>query len=53
MVAYYAAEHSQDWKPDLFVSPGDEVLSRTTEIPDTYWLMETLLNNLAEEFELK
>jgi GMP synthase-like glutamine amidotransferase len=50
MVKYYAAEHSQDWVPDMFVSSGEEVLARTDEIPDTYWLMEALLNNLEREF---
>ena len=50
MVNYYAAEHSQDWVPDEFVSGKDKVLARTKEIPDTYWLMETLLNNMEQEF---
>jgi len=50
MVYYYAAEHSQDWVPDEFVSGKDKVLARTKEIPDTYWLMETLLNNMEQEF---
>ena len=50
MVTYYAREHSQDWDPDVFVSHKDKVLARTIEIPDTYWLMETLLNNMVAEF---
>jgi GMP synthase-like glutamine amidotransferase len=50
MVRYYASEHSQDWVPDVYVSTKDEVLTRTEEIPDTYWLMETLLNNMEQEF---
>jgi GMP synthase-like glutamine amidotransferase len=50
MVAYYAGENRQDWKPDVFVSPTEEVLARTAEIPDTYWLMEALLNNMEQEF---
>ncbi|UCD82690.1 MAG: type 1 glutamine amidotransferase [Desulfobacterales bacterium] len=53
MVAYYTAEHSQDWIPDVFVSPKEQILTRTEKIQDTYWLMETLLNNMAEEFEIK
>ena len=52
MVNYYAREHSQDWVPDLFVSGKDEVLARTEELPDNYWLMETLLNNMEREFTL-
>ena len=50
MVTHYAREHSQDWNPDVFVSDKDKVLIRTKEIPDTYWLMETLLNNMEQEF---
>ena len=50
MVTDYAQEHSQDWVPDKFVSGKDKVLARTKEIPDTYWLMETLLNNMEQEF---
>ena len=50
MVTYYAREHSQDWVPDVYVSAKDQVLTRTEEITDTYWLMETLLNNMEQEF---
>lgn len=50
MVRYYAREHSQDWVPDMYVSGGDEVLARTEKLPDTYWLMEVLLNNMEKEF---
>jgi GMP synthase-like glutamine amidotransferase len=50
MVRYYAREHSQDWIPDKYVSSGKDVLARTEEISDTYWLMETLLNNMEQEF---
>ena len=50
MVAYYAAENRQHWKAEEFVSPTDEVLARTDKIPDTYWLMENLLNNMEQEF---
>jgi len=50
MVAYYAREYSQDWTSNDYVSTKDEVLAQTDEIPDTYGLMETLLNNMAQEF---
>ena len=50
MVAYYAREHSREWVPDLFVADKDTVLAATEAIPDTYWLMETLLNNMEREF---
>jgi GMP synthase-like glutamine amidotransferase len=50
MVKYYAGQHGQNWVPDSFVSTKDQVLARTEKIPDTYWLMETLLNNIEREF---
>jgi len=50
MVSYYAREHSDDWVPDLYVGGKDQVLAATRDIPDTYWLMETLLNNMEREF---
>jgi len=50
MITYYAREHSQDWTSEDYVSTKDEVLARIAAIPDTYWLMETLLNNIAQEF---
>jgi GMP synthase-like glutamine amidotransferase len=52
MVTYYARKHSQDWTSEDYVSTKDEVLARTEEIPDTYWLMEALLNNMEREFVL-
>ncbi|MDM8543732.1 type 1 glutamine amidotransferase [Desulfococcaceae bacterium HSG9] len=50
MVRYYAREHSQEWLSDQFVFDKYEVLTRTDELPDTYWLMETLLNNIERKF---
>lgn len=50
MVRFYARDHSQDWLSDEFVQVKDEVLARTDELPDTYGLMETLLNNIEREF---
>ncbi len=49
MVKYDAGQHGQDWVPDMFVSSGDEVLARTEMLSDTYWLMETLLDNMEQE----
>ena len=50
MVLYYAREHSQDWTRDEYVSPKEEVLTRTETSPDTFWLMKALLNNIEQEF---
>ena len=52
MVSYYAAGHSRDWTGGKHVNSGAEVLRRTTEIPDTYWLMESLLDNMEREFAI-
>jgi GMP synthase-like glutamine amidotransferase len=52
MVTYYAREHSQDWIQDEYVSTKEAVLSRTSEMPDTYWLMESLLNNIERKIAL-
>lgn len=50
MVGYYAHKHSQDWKSDRFVQSGEAVLERLADIPDTYWLMDALLNNIQRAF---
>ncbi len=50
MIRHFARNLSQEWVPDVFVGDKDRVLAQTEEIPDTYWLMETLLNNMALEF---
>ncbi len=51
MVRYFSNEEGDGWVPDLFVSGKKRVLRETREIPDTYWLMETLLDNMEEAFE--
>ncbi len=50
MVRFYAGNHSQDWVSDTHVHDGATVLARTAELPDSYELMQTLLNNIAQEF---
>ena len=52
MVAYYADANRQLWKADEFVSPAEEILTRTEKVQDTYWLMEILLNNMVEELDI-
>jgi GMP synthase-like glutamine amidotransferase len=51
MVTYFSEEEGDKWAPDLFVSGKENVLRETAQIPDTYWLMEALLNNMEEAFE--
>ena len=50
MVGYFAREHSQDWVKNSYISPKEEVLAGTENIADTYWLMESLLNNIERKF---
>jgi GMP synthase-like glutamine amidotransferase len=50
MVRHAAQEYGQDWVPELFVSGRDAVLTETLKMPDTYWLMEALLNNMEQAF---
>ncbi len=50
MIRHFACNLSFEWVPDVFVGDKDKVLAQTEEIPDTYWLMETLLDNMALEF---
>jgi GMP synthase-like glutamine amidotransferase len=52
MVKYFACNHSQGWVPDMYVSAKNDVLARTEDMPDTYWLMKTLLDNMEKEFHL-
>ena len=47
---YFARKHGHEWVPDVFIDDKDKVLTQTKEIPDPYWLMEILLNNMALEF---
>jgi GMP synthase-like glutamine amidotransferase len=50
MVRRFAREESQEWEKDLFVAGKEAVLAQTDKIPDTYWLMETLLENMEQKF---
>jgi hypothetical protein len=50
MVKRFSNEEGGAWTPDLFVDGRDRVLAKTDLLPDTYWLMEMLLDNMEEEF---
>jgi len=50
MVKFYSQEFGNDWKPGPFVPGKNVVLARTKLIPDTYWLMEILLNNIDRKW---
>lgn len=51
MIKYFSNEEGDEWVLDLFVSGKERVLRETREIPDTYWLMEALLDNMEEAIE--
>ena len=50
MVRFFAKEYGADWKKDRYVAGKEAVLSKSREIPETYWLMEQLLDNMDREF---
>ena len=46
MVSHFAREFGAEWTPGPFVAGLDRTLAQTQTIPDTYWLMETILDNM-------
>ena len=50
LVKLFSNEYSQEWVPGPYVSGKAAVLAETKEMPDTYSLMETLLDNMDSEF---
>lgn len=50
MVRHFAREEGDEWMKDHFVAGKEAVLDQVDKVPDTYWLMEALLNNMEREF---
>jgi GMP synthase (glutamine-hydrolysing) len=50
MVSYFARELGHEWKPGPFVPGKEAILAQTETMPDTYWLMSALLNNMEQKF---
>ena len=50
MVRYFAKEEGHTWEKGPYVAGKDAVVTQTAKIPDTYWLMEALLDNMEREF---
>ena len=50
MVKFYAGQYGHEWVPGPFVIGKADVLAQTEQIPDTYWLMEKLLDNMDRKF---
>ncbi len=50
MVRHFAREESAEWQVDRFVAGKEAVLEQTDKLPDTYWLMAALLDNMERKF---
>jgi len=50
LVRNYARARGREWMVGPYVAGREAVLERTEEIPDTYWLMEAILDNMVGEF---
>ena len=53
MVDRFAREWGHEWNPGPFVAGKDAVLAQTETLPDNYWLMATLLDNMEKQFVRK
>ncbi len=50
MIQYFAIEYGNEWQKGQYVSGKEAVLSTSGQFPETYWLMELLLDNMDREF---
>ena len=50
IVRSFARDYGHEWKKDKYVTGKEAVLSTSEQIPETYWLMEQLLDNMEREF---
>jgi GMP synthase (glutamine-hydrolysing) len=48
MIVHFAREFAAEWTPGPFVAGLDRTLAQTLTVPDTYWLMETILDNMQK-----
>jgi GMP synthase-like glutamine amidotransferase len=53
LVRYFAREWGEEWERGPFVAGKEAVQFQTEQMPDTYWLMSTLLDNMDREFGTK
>ena len=49
-VRSFAGQYGHAWKKDRYVADKKAVLSKSEKIPETYWLMEQLLDNMERKF---
>jgi GMP synthase-like glutamine amidotransferase len=52
IVSHFSREFGADWLPGPFVAGRDRTLIQTETVPDTYWLMEKILDNMEVTFGL-
>jgi GMP synthase-like glutamine amidotransferase len=50
LVKRFAIDYSQEWVSGPYVSGKAAVLAETKGMPDTYWLMERILDNMERKF---
>lgn len=50
MVLEFAEAYGHEWIPSTYVAGRDAIIESTPNMPDTYWLMEGLLDNIVREF---
>ena len=53
MVSHFAHEWGHEWQTGPFVAGKEAVLAQTEAIPDTYWLVAALLDNMERQFVRK
>lgn len=51
MAGIFARKYGHEWVKGRFVSGREIVLKQTEKIPDTYWLMAAILDNMNQEFK--
>ncbi len=50
LIRYFAIGYGHEWQKDQYVAGKKAVLSKSEQIPETYRLMELLLDNMDREF---
>jgi GMP synthase-like glutamine amidotransferase len=53
LVKYFAQESGHEWQKGPYVAGREKVLAQTDQIPETYGLMATILDNMDRQFKLK
>ncbi|UCH22003.1 MAG: type 1 glutamine amidotransferase [Deltaproteobacteria bacterium] len=50
MIRFFSKEYGHEWVKGPYVAGKEAVLAMTEQVPETYWLMETFLNNMDHQF---